>query len=97
MTVYSGVSPSLTFRNIDDELKERLRVRAAQQGHSMEEEARIILRRTVGGVNGDNLWSLSRRLFESKQGVDLDLPSRAGDRAPPVLGKLAAKRRVKRK
>ena len=36
---------SLTIRNIDDELKERLRVRAAQQGHSMEEEARLILQR----------------------------------------------------
>ncbi|GEM_PF-3641675 len=52
-------------------------MRAAQQGHFMDEEARIILWRTVGGISGGDLWSLSRRLFESKQGVDLDLPSRA--------------------
>ena len=52
---------SLTIRNIDDELKERLRVRAAQQGHSMDEEARIILWRTVGGISGGDLWSLSEQ------------------------------------
>ena len=31
---------SITVRNLDDELKQRLRVRAAQHGHSMEEEVR---------------------------------------------------------
>ncbi|MDZ4760905.1 MAG: hypothetical protein SGJ21_07525 [Alphaproteobacteria bacterium] len=73
---------SLTIRNIDDSLKERLRVRAAQQGHSMEEEARIILKRAVGGVSGEVLLALSRRLFAGAQGVELDLPSRKDDRAP---------------
>lgn len=34
---------SLTIRNLDDDIKSRLRVRAAQQGHSMEQEARVIL------------------------------------------------------
>ncbi len=33
---------SLTIRNIEDGVKERLRVRAATHGHSMEEEARAI-------------------------------------------------------
>lgn len=35
---------SLTIRNLEDTLKGRLRVQAASRGHSMEEEARHILR-----------------------------------------------------
>lgn len=34
---------SITIRNLDDVAKERLRVRAAQNGRSMEEEARLLL------------------------------------------------------
>ncbi len=34
---------SITIRNLDDDAKERLRIRAAQNGRSMEEEARILL------------------------------------------------------
>lgn len=34
----------LLVRNLDDDVKERLRRRAARRGHSMEEEARDILR-----------------------------------------------------
>ena len=76
---------SLTIRNIDDDMKERLRVRAAQHGHSMEEEARIILRRAVGGITGPALWDLSRKLFKGEKGVELDLPARSGDRDTPSL------------
>ena len=35
---------SLTIRNLEEPLKAQLRVRAAHHGHSMEEEARQILR-----------------------------------------------------
>ncbi len=35
---------TLTIRRLDDSLKTRLRVRAAQHGRSMEEEARQILK-----------------------------------------------------
>ena len=73
----------LTIRNIEDDVKERLRVRAAMHGHSMEEEARVILRRAVGGVDGAALWALSRRLFEDADGVALELPRRGGDRLAP--------------
>ncbi len=77
---------SLTIRNLEDDTKERLRVRAALQGRSMEEEARIILRRAVGGAAGKDLWALSRRLFEGEAGVEADLcPSRA-DRPAPDFG-----------
>lgn len=39
---------SITIRNLDDDLKRRLRVRAAENGRSMEEEVREILRQAVG-------------------------------------------------
>ena len=77
---------TLTIRNIDDTIKERLRVRAAMRGHSMEEEARVILRQAVGGVTGDSLWQLSRQLFGDDRGVELVLPSREGDRPAPDFG-----------
>ena len=35
---------SITIRNLDDTVKERLRVRAAMHGRSMEDEARLILK-----------------------------------------------------
>ena len=39
---------TLTIRNFDDALKERLRIRAAEHGHSMEAEARRILQLALG-------------------------------------------------
>lgn len=35
--------PNLTIRQLDERTKRRLRLRAAQHGHSMEQEARLIL------------------------------------------------------
>lgn len=77
---------SLTIRNLEEDTKERLRVRAAQNGRSMEEEARAILRATVAGATGTDLWMRSRALFAGDQGVDVALPSRAADRPAPVFG-----------
>ncbi|MFZ4071829.1 MAG: FitA-like ribbon-helix-helix domain-containing protein [Caulobacterales bacterium] len=74
---------SLTIRNLDDDIKERLRVRAAHNGRSMEEEARAILRATVAGATAVDLWSRSRALFAGAKGVDLELSLRASDRAAP--------------
>lgn len=74
---------SLTIRNLDDAIKERLRVRAAMHGHSMEEEARMILRKAVGGVTGDKLWTHSREFFGGDNGIEIDLPNRSLDRAAP--------------
>lgn len=77
---------TLTIRNIDDSIKERLRVRAAVHGHSMEEEARVILKQAVGGISGERLWQLSRQLFADEKGIEVNLPSRANDRAVPDFG-----------
>ena len=38
---------SITIRQLDDELKQRLRLRAARNGRSMEDEARTILRQAA--------------------------------------------------
>ena len=74
---------TLTIRNLDDGLKERLRIRAAVNGHSMEEEARVILKQAVGGVSGSALWSLSRELFDDSEGIELAPVTRQKDRPSP--------------
>ena len=70
----------LTIRNIEDSVKERLRVRAATHGRSMEEDARVILRRAVAGVDGAALWALSRQQIGNADGVALELARRDDDR-----------------
>ncbi|MFD1191711.1 MULTISPECIES: FitA-like ribbon-helix-helix domain-containing protein [Phenylobacterium] len=77
---------TLTIRNLDDEVKARLRVRAATHGRSMEEEVRAILKRAVNGVTGPDLWAMSRQLFSGEDGVELEHPRRDQDRAPPQFG-----------
>lgn len=64
---------TLSIRKIDDETVARLRVRAARQGVSMEEEARRILRRAVAAP--ERLGDLAVRFFGVEHGVDLDLPA----------------------
>ncbi|HSB60115.1 MAG TPA: plasmid stabilization protein, partial [Vicinamibacteria bacterium] len=48
---------SITIRRLDEKTKARLRIRAAQNGRSMEEEARTLLRAalTEDTVSGGNL------------------------------------------
>jgi plasmid stability protein len=64
---------SLSVRKIDEELYERLRVRAAQHGVSMEEEVRQILKRVVTAP--ERLGDLALDHF-GRDGVDLELPPR---------------------
>ncbi len=75
---------SITIRNLDDALKRRLRIRAAEHGRSMEEEAREILRQTVGKPAApDNLGEAIHRRFAAIGGVELDLPPREPMPEPP--------------
>jgi plasmid stability protein len=69
---------TLTVRNLDDGLKARLRVRAAENGRSMEAEARAILRSTLVGDAGAGLRLGSRihERFAALAGDKLDLPLR---------------------
>lgn len=78
---------SITIRNLDDDVKARLRVRAAGHGRSMEEEARLILREAVESDAGPvDLAAAIRSRFSPLGGVDLDLPARGPVREPPRLG-----------
>jgi plasmid stability protein len=75
---------SITVRNLDDGLKRRLRIRAAEHGRSMEEEVREILRQVVGEVpSPENLGEAIHRRFAALGGVDLELPPREPMPAPP--------------
>ncbi|HXZ01520.1 MAG TPA: plasmid stabilization protein [Stellaceae bacterium] len=79
---------SITIRNLEDGLKRRLRVRAAEHGRSMEEEAREILRQVVGeAAPPRNLAAAIRARVASFGGVELDLPARAAMREPPRFTK----------
>lgn len=78
---------SITIRNLDDDVKRRLRVRAAERGRSMEEEAREILREVVGKpVSPKNLGEAIHRRFATLGGVELELPQREPMPEPPRLG-----------
>lgn len=71
--------PTLTIRNVDAELQQRLRVRAAQNGRSMEAELRHILKDVLGRDPAEqevNLAEAIRRLFAPFGGVELELPPR---------------------
>ncbi len=76
---------SITIRNLEDDVKTRLRVRAAGHGRSIEEEARIILREAVsGGKPGlRNLAAFTRECFAPLGGIELELPPRGLMREPP--------------
>ena len=76
---------TLTIRQLDDKLKQRLRVRAAHNGRAMEEEAREILRGALAGtrVQTPNLAESIRRKVEAVGGIELKLPKRESIRTPP--------------
>ena len=77
---------TLTIRNVDASLRERLRVRAAQHGRSMEAEMRQILQTTLAEPAGPpqpNLAEAIRRRFAPFGGVELELPPDEFVEAPP--------------
>ena len=79
---------SITIRNLDPAIKERLRVRAAEHGHSMEAEARRILQTTLHPLAkplGRNLYDRIHARFASLGGVERDQPRREPAREPPCF------------
>ncbi len=65
---------SLSVRKIDEEVYEKLRVRAAEHGLSMEEEVRQIIRRAVAAPQ--RLGELALRCFGPAHGFELKSSSR---------------------
>jgi len=77
---------TLTIRNVDPEVRQRLRVRAAHNGRSMEAELRQIIKDAVAGAgtrDEPDLATAIRLIFEPLGGVDLELPPREFGREPP--------------
>ena len=69
---------AVSIRNLDDAVGEKLRIRAASHGRSMEAEMRAILIEAVQqpDESEDFINSLIDR-FSQLGGVDLDLPTRS--------------------
>jgi plasmid stability protein len=69
---------SILIRQLDDETKSKLRLRAARNGHSMEHEARDILQRSLAseGSSGLHLVDAIRRRMEPLGGVELPVIAR---------------------
>jgi plasmid stability protein len=76
---------TLTIRNVDTAVKEKLRVRAARNGRSMEAELRAIVADAIGATPQSelDLAEAIRRRFAPFGGVELELPPRLPDREPP--------------
>lgn len=75
---------SITIRNLDDNVKKRLRKQAAENGRSLEAEVRNILSRTAHSVpkkshsteTGLDLFRGIRDVVEKYGGVELEIPPR---------------------
>ena len=81
---------SITIRNLDEDLKQRLRIRAAEHGHSMEQEARNILAAALAREpeTGAELLRSIRSEFEDIGFVrpgELEMPPRGPMREPPLF------------
>ena len=76
---------SITIRNLDNDVKTRLRVRAASNGRSMEEEVRRILAEAVerNTAPAQGLGTALHELFKPFGGVELALPPCEPMREPP--------------
>ena len=79
---------TLTIRNVDPDVQKRLRVRAAENGRSMEAELRQIIKDAVA-VNTKNMEEVNlaeaiRRRFARYGGVELEIPPREPAGPPRV-------------
>ena len=73
----------MTIRNLDEEVRDKLRVRAALHGRSMEAEARAILTAAVDLPMERSLLDVLGKMREILDGEELQiLPRDAGTRDP---------------
>ncbi len=74
----------LVVRDLNDEVKAKLQLRARQHGHSLEEEVRNILRNAVADVSAPpGLGSRIAACFAGI-GLDEDIPELRGQPARPA-------------
>ncbi|MDS1269062.1 Arc family DNA-binding protein [Lipingzhangella sp. LS1_29] len=77
---------TLTIRGLDDQLRDRLRVRAAQHGRSMEAEVRAILKDQL--AESPPRLGVGSRIhvrFAALDGMKLDLPMRTKQPRPAAV------------
>ena len=69
---------TILIRQLDEKTKAKLHLRAASHGHSMEAEAREILKAavSVGPAKRSNLAAAIRRHIDPIGGFDLVIPAR---------------------
>jgi antitoxin FitA len=79
--------PTLTIRRLDETTKARLRMQAAKNGRSMEEEAREILRSSLTVIESPQvgLAESIRNRFAAFHDVELIIPKREQMRKPPTF------------
>jgi len=77
---------SITIRQLPETTKRKLRMRAAEHGRSMEQEAREILQVELAKPSrtGKDLVDAIRRRFAPYGGVDLEIPPREPIRDPEI-------------
>ncbi len=73
---------AVSIRDLDDVVKERLRVRAAEHGRSLEAEIRLILTQVVRGPGEHHLGLAILDAFDDDD-VELDLPPRSSPARGP--------------
>jgi len=71
---------SITIRKLPENTKRRLRIRAARNGRSMEQEARELLEASLAQPDAEpvNIGEAIRRIFAPLGGVELKIPPRRG-------------------
>ncbi len=79
---------SITVRNLDESVKNSLRLRAARHGWSMEQEVRHILQQTVAPEQTPqtSFAELVNRRFAGLEVEGLPIPARRPARTPPEFG-----------
>jgi plasmid stability protein len=77
---------SITIRQLEENTKRKLRMRAARHGRSMEQEAREILKSALSQSEEQpkDLVEAIRRRFAKYGGVELNIPPRGPIRDPGI-------------
>ena len=89
VTPHSEVMATLTIRNLPDDVRDRLRLRAAAHGRSMEAEARDLLQRAV--ARGGDLSAVARqreKIEEARRLLRRSIPE-----GTPLVDQFLAERR----
>ena len=87
-TLEKTTMANITVRNLDGKIKQRLRVRSAENGHSMEGGWDFSRRVMSESRQPHNLAASIRSHIDSAERFDLDLPARETMTEPPHLDQI---------